>query len=124
MSAQDIVFDCFWRFITHPAMLTPIATTRINIVANALISGEIPNLTLEKISIGRVVAPGPDTKLEITKSSRERVNASNHPETIAGKIIGRVISHITLAGLAPRSIAASSNDSLISVNRDWIITAT
>jgi len=72
MSAQDIVFDCFWRFITHPAMLTPIATTRINIVANALISGEIPNLTLEKISIGRVVAPGPDTKLEITKSSREK----------------------------------------------------
>ena len=118
MRAQDIVFDCFWRFIIHPAIPTPIATSRIKIVARALISGAIPNLTFEKINIGRVVAPGPDTKLEITKSSKERVNANNHPEIMAGRIIGNVMSQITLAGLAPRSKAASSNDSLISVSLD------
>ena len=99
-------------------MHTPTVTITIKIVAKALISGDTPNLTLEKINMGNVVAPGPETKLEITKSSRESVKASSQPEIIAGKIIGRVISQITLAGVAPRSIAASSRDSLISVNRD------
>ena len=99
-------------------MHTPTVTIRIKIVAKALISGDTPNLTLEKINMGNVVAPGPETKLEITKSSRESVNASSQPEIIAGKIIGSVISQMTLAGFAPRSIAASSRDSLISVNRD------
>ena len=99
-------------------MHTPTVTIRIKIVAKALISGDTPNLTFEKINMGKVVAPGPETKLEMTKSSSERVKASNQPEIIAGRIIGKVMSHITLAGFAPRSMAASCNDSLTSVNRD------
>ena len=100
------------------------ATTAIRIVANALISGAIPKRTFEKINIGNVVAPGPDTKLAITRSSKDRVNESSHPEIMAGNIIGRVISQSTLIGFAPRSKAASSMDSSISVSLDWMITAT
>ena len=37
--------------------------------ASALISGATPNLTFEKITIGNVLAPGPETKLEMTRSS-------------------------------------------------------
>ena len=96
----------------------PSVTTRIRIVANALISGETPRRTFENINIGRVVAPGPDTKLAITKSSNDKVKESSHPAIIAGNMIGRVMSHNTLSGLAPKSIAASSNESLISVNLD------
>ena len=40
-------------------MHTPTVTIRIKIVAKALISGDTPNLTLEKINMGNVVAPGP-----------------------------------------------------------------
>lgn len=47
--------------------------------ARALISGFTPIRTLEKTSIGSVVAPGPDTKLAITRSSSESVNASSQP---------------------------------------------
>ena len=105
-------------------MQTPIVTKRIKIVAKALMSGDTPNLTFEKINMGKVVAPGPETKLDMTRSSRESVNARSHPEIIAGKIIGSVISQITLTGFAPRSIAAASSDYLISVSRDCMMTAT
>ena len=54
------------------AIQTPIVTIAIIIVANALISGATPSRTFEKINIGRVVDPGPETKLEMTKSSNER----------------------------------------------------
>ena len=99
------------RFCLMRATQTPIVTKRIKIVAKALMSGDTPNLTFEKINMGKVVAPGPETKLDMTRSSRESVNARSHPEIIAGKIIGSVISQITLTGFAPRSIAASSSDS-------------
>ena len=49
-------------------------------VASALMSGDTPSFTFEKISIGKVVLPGPETKLAITRSSSESVNASNQPE--------------------------------------------
>ena len=39
----------------------PIDTSTMITVANALISGVTPSLTLEKISIGSVVEPGPET---------------------------------------------------------------
>ena len=87
-------------------------------------SGETPRRTFENISMGRVVAPGPDTKLAITRSSSDKVNARSHPEIMAGNMIGSVISYNTLSGLAPKSIAASSKVSLISVNLDCMITAT
>ena len=60
------------------------ATTSMIIVANALISGLRPSRIREKIKTGSVFAPGPDTKLAMTKSSSDRVNASNHPEINAG----------------------------------------
>ena len=53
------------------AIHNPSVTTRIRIVANALMSGETPRRTFENINMGSVVAPGPDTKLAITKSSMD-----------------------------------------------------
>ncbi|HJP42625.1 MAG TPA: hypothetical protein QGG06_03835, partial [Gammaproteobacteria bacterium] len=58
-------FDLLCRCITKPEMDTPMVTTTIRIVASALISGAMPRRTFEKINIGNVVAPGPDTKLAI-----------------------------------------------------------
>ncbi|KZQ07273.1 putrescine ABC transporter permease PotI [Enterobacter roggenkampii] len=58
----------------------------------AVISGLTPMRTLEKTSIGSVVAPGPETKLAITRSSSDRVNASSQPEinALASIILGVV----------------------------------
>jgi len=57
-------------------------------VASALISGDTPSLTFEKISMGNVVAPGPVVKLAITRSSKDNVKASSHPAARAGAMIG------------------------------------
>ena len=38
-----------------------------------------------------MLAPGPVVKLATTRSSKESVNASNHPDNIAGNITGAVI---------------------------------
>ena len=87
------------------------------IVANAFISGLRPSRIREKIKTGSVFAPGPDTKLAMTKSSSDRVNASNHPEINAGVRRGIVIEVKTLNGFAPKSAAASSKDWPIPVKR-------
>ena len=93
------------------------ATVRMMIVASALMSGLRPVLMREKIRIGKVFAPGPVTKLAMTRSSSESVNANNQPETSAGVRRGSVIAVRTLNGLAPRSAAASSKVSPIPVSR-------
>src|SRR5690554_5568185 len=92
-------------------------TSRVNMdtanrmtLAMALISGFTPRRTAEKISIGRVVEPGPETKLASTRSSSDRVKDSSQPATIEGAIMGTVISRKVFHGGAPRSIAASSMD--------------
>ena len=87
------------------------------IVANAFMSGLRPRRIREKIRIGNVLAPGPVTKLAITKSSSERVKANNQPDNIPGARRGSVIAFITLNGLAPKSEAASSKVSPIPVSR-------
>ena len=92
--------------------------------ANALIFGLIPNRTLEKTFIGSVVDPGPETKLAMTMSSRERVKARSHAASKAGVMIGMVITKKTFSGEAPRSIPASSRDRSISFNREERITVT
>ena len=94
------------------------------IVASALILGFSPKRTEEKTLIGSVVEPGPVTKLEITTSSSDSVNASSQPATSAGAMIGRVIWKNTLIRLAPRSIAASSSDLSSSDMREEITTVT
>ena len=99
-------------------MAIPIDTTNIISVARALISGVTPSFTFEKITIGKVFDPAPDVKLAITKSSSDRVNASSHPESIAGEIMGRVISTNTLKGRPPRSMAASSSERFMVSIRD------
>src|SRR5690554_2224845 len=99
-------------------------TAAIIKVANALISGDTPIRTDENTTIGNVVAPGPDTKLGNTRSSSDKVNASNEPETNAGAITGRVITKTVFCGARPRSMAASSMDSSTSRNRALTITAT
>src|SRR5690606_19028845 len=79
------------RRIQNHAINAITETAAIIKVANALISGDTPIRTDENTTIGKVVAPGPDTKLAITRSSSDKVNASNHPETNAGAITGSVI---------------------------------
>ena len=74
--------------------------------------------------MGSVDEPGPDTKLAITKSSKDSVNASNQAATSAGAIVGMVIVKNTTRGLAPRSMAASSKVRSMPRKRDCTITAT
>ena len=73
-------------------------------VASALISGVTPSRTLEKISIGSVVDPGPETKLAMTTSSSDSVKDSSQPEIMAGAIVGTVTSKNTRSGRPPRSM--------------------
>src|SRR5690606_33505053 len=76
-------------------------------LATALISGFTPRRTAENTSIGRVVAPGPATKLASTRSSSDRAKDIMAPAARDGAIIGMVIRKNTFNGLAPRSMAAS-----------------
>ena len=91
----------------NEALTTPRVTTPTNIVETAFISGVTPSLTIEYIFIGRVVDPGPDVKLAMTKSSSDKVKDSNQPAITAGRIIGRVININVLKGVHPKSSAAS-----------------
>src|SRR5450432_2761754 len=86
-----------------------IATVDMVIVASTLISGLTPRRTLENTTMGRVLLPGPEVKLEITRSSQDKVKANSHPDSTAGKMIGKVITKNTFSGLAPKSMAASSS---------------
>ena len=56
---------------------TPTATIAMILVARALMSGDTPSRTLEKITIGSVEAPGPVTKL----ASKSR--AASGPTSLA-----------------------------------------
>ena len=56
----------------------------------AFTSGLKPNRTLEKTTMGIVLAPGPVVKLATTKSSNDIVKANNQPAIIDGNMIGRV----------------------------------
>ena len=87
--------------------MTPRVTTPTKIVETAFISGVTPSLTIEYIFIGRVVDPGPEVKLAITRSSSDRVKDKSQPEITAGRIIGSVIKINVLNGVHPKSSAAS-----------------
>ncbi len=54
------------------------------VAATALIIGETPKRSLENKFSGSVVEPTPETKKLSTKSSNEKVNASNPPASTAG----------------------------------------
>ena len=71
------------RIATHAAK-SPSETIRISSEASALMSGVTPSFTFEKMYIGSVLAPGPDTKLAMTRSSSDSVNASSQPASMAG----------------------------------------
>ncbi len=58
--------------------------------------------------IGKVVAPGPDVKLAITRSSIDSEKARSQAAATAGAISGKVTVKNTVTGRAPRSAAASS----------------
>ena len=85
---------------------------------------QLQKFTLEKITMGNVLAPAPEVKLAITRSSSDSVKASSQPEAMAGAIRGRVMSRVTAKGLPPRSIAASSSDWSMFASRACTITAT
>src|ERR1700730_18672702 len=87
-------------------------------------SGLTPSFTLEKMTMGRVLAPGPDTKLDITKSSSESVKLSSQLEANAGAMPGRVVSMKARTGPDPRSMAASSSDRSALANLDCTVTVT
>ncbi|MCY1536169.1 hypothetical protein D9M68_716120 [compost metagenome] len=98
-----------WRVKNQAKKVNSETVSRIRL-ATALISGFTPRRTAEKTSIGRVVEPGPDTKLASTRSSRDRAKDIMPPAASDGAIIGMVISRNTFHGRAPRSMAASSMD--------------
>src|SRR5690554_6743987 len=112
------------RRIQNHAIKAITDTAAIISVASALISGDTPIRTDENTTIGSVVAPGPETKLAITRSSSDRVNASNQPETSAGAMTGRVITKKVFSGVQPRSMAASSMERSTSLRRALTTTAT
>src|SRR5882724_10794822 len=74
--------------------------------------------------IGSVVAPGPVTKLAITRSSSESAKASIQPDATAGQINGSVTVSNVRNGGQPRSIAASSRLMSKVTSRDCTTTAT
>src|SRR5450432_2813059 len=108
----------------YPANMTQAPTRQIIKLASALTSGLTPSLTFEKITMGRVLAPGPDTKLDITKSSSERVKLSSQLEANAGAMLGRVVSRNARTGPEPKSMAASSSERSALANRDCTVTVT
>ena len=87
-------------------------------------SGLTPSFTFEKITMGRVLAPGPDTKLEITRSSSDRVKLSSQLDANAGTMLGRVVSMNARTGPDPRSWAASSKERSTLTSRDCTVTVT
>src|ERR1700685_2887630 len=102
----------------YPATSTQAPTRQIIKLASALTSGLTPSFTFEKITIGRVLAPGPDTKLDITKSSRDSVKLSSQLEARAGARPGRVVSRNARTGPEPKSMADSSSERSTRANRD------
>src|SRR5579863_9861169 len=107
--------------------LTPMimsVTTVMVMVASTLISGLTPRRTFENTTMGRVLLPGPEVKLEMTRSSHDRVKASSHPDSMAGKMMGSVMTKNTFKGRAPRSMAASSKASSKEAMRELMMTVT
>src|SRR5258708_37155446 len=103
--------------------MTVVTTVRVR-GGGRLISGLTPSRTFENTTMGRVLLPGPDVKLEITRSSHDNVKASSHPDKIAGKMMGSVMTKNTLTGRAPRSMAASSSAVSKVDRREFTITVT
>src|ERR1700733_11787384 len=99
-------------------------TKQIIKLASAFTSGLTPSFTFEKITMGSVLAPGPETKLEITKSSRESVKLSSQLDASAGAIAGKVVSMNARTGPAPKSMAASSSERSALCNRDCTVIVT
>ena len=92
--------------------------------ARALTSGVMPSRTFEYMTMGRVLDSGPETKLAMTRSSKDKVKASNQPDSMAGAISGRMMSKVTPMGRQPKSMAASSKARSMAVRRACTTTAT
>jgi hypothetical protein len=79
------------RTISQKASDTSAKTTTRNNIGSALTSALTPRRTLENTAIDRVVAKGSVTKLTMTRSSSDKVNARSQPEMKAGLMLGKVI---------------------------------
>src|ERR1035438_5896730 len=99
-------------------------TTVMVMVASTLISGLNPKRTFENPTMGKVLPPGPEVKLENTRSAHDKVKASSQPDKMAGKMIGSVMTKNTLSGRAPKSMAASSSAVSKVAGRAFTITVT
>lgn len=108
----------------HQAIMAAQVTRKIIKEAKALILGLTPMRTDENIFIGKVVDDGPEVKLEITRSSKDKVKAISQPDNKAGAMMGKVITKNTFNRFAPKSIAASSKERSSSLKREDMITVT
>src|ERR1700723_101855 len=108
----------------YPATSTQAPTRQMTKLASALTSGLTPSVTFEKITMGSVLAAGPDTKLDITKSSSDSVKLSSQLDVNTGTMLGRVVSMNARTGPEPRSMAASSSQRSAPARRDCTVTVT
>ncbi len=101
-------------------------TTVTVMVASTLISGLHPQAPppFENTTMGRVLLPGPDVKLDITRSSQDRVKASSHPDKMAGNMMGSVITKKHLQGTRAEIMAASSRAVSKVAMREFTMTVT
>ena len=97
-------------------------TIKTMMVAKALISGDRPRRTEEKITIGKVLESGPAIKLVITRSSIDMVKPKRKAAISDGISAGKITAKKTLIGPAPKSIAASSIEISSSLKRERITT--
>src|ERR1700722_17589536 len=93
-------------------------------LARALMSGLTPSFTLEKITIGRVLAPGPETKLEITRSSNDRVKERSQLEASAGMMRGGFVPTKPRGGPAPGPRAPPPSERSAPASRDCTVMVT
>src|SRR5262245_11118897 len=87
------------------AISTPTAKIRVPMMFTC---GGRPTRVEPHTHSGNVWMTVPAANCVMTKSSMDSANASNAPESTAGKIDGKVTSQKVVHGPAPRSRAASS----------------
>ena len=87
--------------------------------ASALMSGLTPRRALEKITIGSVLDPGPDTKLAMTRSSSEIVKASIARQFGAALVGGvRHVAYARRLGI-PRASIFTGYDAVVEIAADF-----
>lgn len=90
-------------------------TTRNNVKPIIMVESElmvviVPRRIVPSTYMGRVSKPRPEVKKVIIKSSMDSVNASSAAAMMPGSIKGNFTFQKIAAGLAPKSMAASTSE--------------